>query len=334
MEKSFQYYLGADVSHKTIDFSLLKKADEKIIFTKTIANTSDDLKKIMNTLTKIYGDIYVIMEATGNYHRKFVAELIKAGIDFSILNPLVSRRYAQMKMIRTKTDKIDSKTLALYAMEQNPKTFIVPSEAQSKLKDIITVRNQLIKQKTQNKNLLHSQQILPETNARIIKSIKKIMAVIDKEILKIEEAIEDILEENFSELYTQIKSIKGIGEKTAQSVIAHLGNLENFATYKQVSAFIGLNPKTENSGTSIKKQKGLGKQGNKQLRSLFYMSAMSAVKFNKTCRELYIRLVQKGKAKMSALIAVANKLVKQLFAIVRNNSIYSDDYIHPRYASL
>ena len=60
---------------------------------------------------------------------------------------------------------------------------------------------------------------------------------------------------------------------------------------------------------------------------------MSAVKYNKACKEFYVRLLQRGKSKMTALIAVANKLVKQLYAIVKNNRMYSDDYIHPRYAS-
>lgn len=332
MENIYDLSLGADISNKTIDFTLLKKDEEKIIFSKTIANTLGGVKGVIRHLLKRYKSFFVTMEATGNYHKKLVAELIAMNIPFSVINPLISKRYAQMKMLRTKSDKIDSYSLALYAIEQRPKPFIVPSREQNRLRDIITVRNQLIKQKTQNKNLLHSQLILPEIDSATIKSIRKIISTIEIEIKKIDKSINEILEKNFLELYKQIISINGIGDKTAQTVIAYLGNLKSFGSYKQVSAFIGINPKTESSGTSLNKQKGLGKQGNKLLRNLFYMSAMSAVKSNTRCKNLYIRLLQKGKSKMSALIAVANKLVKQLFAIVKNKRIYSDDYIHPKYA--
>ncbi len=332
MENIYQLCLGADISNKTIDFALLKKDGDKIIFSKTIANVSSKLRDLIKHLVKAHGSFFVVMEATGNYHKKLVAELVAANIPFAVINPLVSKRYAQMKMLRTKTDKIDAHTLALFAIEQKPKAFIVPSKEQVKLRDIITVRNQLTKQKTQNKNLLHSQLILPDVSSATVKSIKKIITIIDKEIKQIEKIIDEILDKNFSESYKQITSIKGIGKKTAQATIAYVGSLENFTSYKQLSAFIGINPKTESSGTSLKKQKGLGKQGNKLLRSLFYMSALGAIKSNRICKQLYIRLLQKGKSKMSALIAVANKLVKQLFAIVKNNRTFSDDYIHPKYA--
>lgn len=332
MENIHQLCLGADISNKTIDFVLLKKDEDKITFSKTIANISGKLRDLIKQLVKTHGSVFVVMEATGNYHKKLVAELVAADVPFAVINPLVSRRYAQMKMLRTKTDKIDAYTLALFAIEQKPRAFIVPSKEQAKLRDIITVRSQLTKQKTQNKNLLHSQLILPDVNNAMIKSIKKIISTIDKEIKQIEKIIDEILDKNYSQLYKQVISIKGIGKKTAQATVAYVGSLENFNSYKQLSAFIGINPKTESSGTSLKKQKGLGKQGNKLLRSLFYMSAMSAIKSNRTCKGLYIRLLQKGKSKMSALIAVANKLVKQLFAIVKNNRTFSDDYIHPKYA--
>lgn len=332
MENQYQICLGADISNQSIDISLLEKDSDKIIYSKTIANKSKNIKSLIDTLVKKYGNFFAVMEATGNYHRKFVAELIAAKLPFAVINPLIAKRYAQMKMLRTKTDKIDARTLALFAFEQKPKAFIIPSKEQVKVRDLITVQNHLVKQKTQNKNLLHSQRVLPEPDQQVIKSIKMIISAIDIQLKKIERKIDEILSKNFSELYNRTISIKGIGKKTSQAVIAYLGNLENFNSYKQVSAFIGINPKIENSGSSLNKRKGLGKQGNKLLRTLFYMSALGAIKSNRKCKQLYIRLLQKGKAKMSALIAVANKLIKQLFAIVKNNRTYSDDYVRPMYA--
>lgn len=331
MENLYQICLGADISNKSIEVSLLKKDNDKIIYSKTIANDSRSIKNLTEYLLKQYRSFFVVMEATGNYHKKFMTELIAVNIPFAVVNPLISKRYAQMKMLRTKTDKIDARSLALFAFEQKPKPFIIPSKQQMKIRDIITVQNHLVKQRTQNKNLLHSQLVLPEIDQETVRSIKKIISTIDIQLKKIEKNIEEILNKNFSQLYKQIISINGIGKKTAQAIVAYLGNLENFNSYKQVAAFIGINPKIESSGSSLNKRKGLGKQGNKLLRTLFYMSALSAIRSNKKCKQLYIRLLQRGKAKMSALIAASNKLVKQLFAIVKNNRSYLDDYIHPKY---
>ncbi|MCB9257797.1 MAG: transposase [Ignavibacteriales bacterium] len=80
------------------------------------------------------------------------------------------------------------------------------------------------------------------------------------------------------------------------------------------------------SGRSLKKTSGITKQGNSTLRTLLYLSALSASKYNHACKELSQRLLTKGKKKKTALIAVANKLIKQLFVIVKSNSIFINNY--------
>ncbi len=62
----------------------------------------------------------------------------------------------------------------------------------------------------------------------------------------------------------------------------------------------------------------------KQLRDILYMCALNVKKTNPVCRELYDRLVAKGKK--SAIIAVANKLLKQVSGCVKNGTLYQDDY--------
>jgi transposase len=62
------------------------------------------------------------------------------------------------------------------------------------------------------------------------------------------------------------------------------------------------------------------------LRKVLYMAPWSASRFNKTCQGLYQRLLQKGKPAKVALIAVANKLIKQAFAIAKAKTKYQDDF--------
>ncbi len=56
------------------------------------------------------------------------------------------------------------------------------------------------------------------------------------------------------------------------------------------------------------------------------MCSFNTSKFNKACRELYGRIVAKGKSKKLALIAVCNKLLKQAFAIAKSGLIYDETY--------
>jgi hypothetical protein len=63
------------------------------------------------------------------------------------------------------------------------------------------------------------------------------------------------------------------------------------------------------------------------LRNLLFLCSFNACKHNKPCRELYERIVNKGKIKRLALIAVANKLLKQCCAIAKSGRPYDESYV-------
>jgi hypothetical protein len=66
--------------------------------------------------------------------------------------------------------------------------------------------------------------------------------------------------------------------------------------------------------------------GNQKLRNLLFMCSFNACKYNKACKELFDRIVAKGKSKKLALIAVCNKLLKQAFSIVKNEIPYCSEF--------
>ncbi|MDR1368711.1 MAG: IS110 family transposase, partial [Dysgonamonadaceae bacterium] len=76
------------------------------------------------------------------------------------------------------------------------------------------------------------------------------------------------------------------------------------------------------------------KMGMGGIRKLLYLCALSAKRCNSACRELYERLLKQGKKKKLALIAVANKLIKQAFSMITNNCDYMDDYCVKKYTSI
>jgi transposase len=76
------------------------------------------------------------------------------------------------------------------------------------------------------------------------------------------------------------------------------------------------------SGSSVKGGLRISKIGNQKLRNLLFICCFNACKYNKACRDLYARLVAKGKSKKQAFIAGCNTLLKQ--AIAKSELIHDD----------
>jgi transposase len=93
-----------------------------------------------------------------------------------------------------------------------------------------------------------------------------------------------------------------------------------------LSAYVGLAPRVYESGTSVKGKGHITKMGNKHLRKLLYLCAWSAKKYNDQCKSMYERLSAKGKPERVIKIAIANKLLRQAFAIGSNLSEYDKKY--------
>ena len=100
--------------------------------------------------------------------------------------------------------------------------------------------------------------------------------------------------------------------------------MHGFENYRQLSSYFGLCPRIYDSGKSVHGKAHICKIGMGWIRKLLYMCSISAIRYNKACAALYVRLKEKGKPIKVILIAVANKLLKQIFAIVKSNSVYSE----------
>lgn len=325
-EKKEVIVIGCDISKDKIDTAAISKENNHLLSEKEYSNNIKGYKNIIKQYSSLSNNLHFVMESTGNYHIKFISYLESKSVKFSVINPLTIKRYSQMKMLRLKTDKVDARTIAYYGVEQNPSQYKPLSNAQKEIKSLRTVLSNLTKQRTMNKNLLHSQGLLDQGNKETLKSIRAVIKSLNNQMNHLEEQITKLIKDNYSSTYASIISINGIGNKTASGIIAYLGDLSNFDNYKQIASYVGITPSIKESGRSLKKTSGITKQGNSTLRTLLYLSALSASKYNHACKELYQRLLTKGKKKKTALIAVANKLIKQLFVIVKSNSIFINNY--------
>ena len=164
-----------------------------------------------------------------------------------------------------------------------------------------------------------------------IRSITAARKCIEKEIATLEHKIQQLIEQHHGELYQRLQSIPGVGQKAALLLIVLSGGFTKFENSKQLSSYIGLTPRIFESGTSIKVKARITKMGMSRIRAILYVCAWSAKRCNEACISLYESLVAKGKAKRQALIAVANKLLKQASAIAINDTVYQKNYVKRQY---
>ena len=124
-----------------------------------------------------------------------------------------------------------------------------------------------------------------------------------------------------------LTSIRGIGDSIASALIIATGGFTYFSSAKQISRFLGLCPTYQQSGTSVNVKGHINRNGDTHLRSQLYIAAVSSIACNAACRAAFLKMKERGKSGKVAIIAVANKLIRQAFAVVTNNRPYIDGYV-------
>lgn len=122
-----------------------------------------------------------------------------------------------------------------------------------------------------------------------------------------------------------ILSIKGIGEITAAGLIGEVGDFRNFKTIPEIIKHAGLDLFEISSGRH-KGRKRISKRGRSLLRKFLFFASINTVRKGGVMHEYYQRYLHRGAPKIKALIAVSRKLLGIIFALVRNNSVYIEDY--------
>lgn len=176
------------------------------------------------------------------------------------------------------------------------------------------------------KNILHGEAVLGNPSKAVVQSLKRSLKHVQKEMKNLEDKLLVLVKQVHQDVLTRLKTISGIGNKTSLMLVVLTDGFERFTSGSELCSYAGLTPIIRQSGSSVKERSRISKMGNQKLRNLLFMCSFNACKYNKACREIYERLVAKGKSKKLALIAVCNKLLKQAFAIAKSGLIYEDTY--------
>jgi transposase len=103
--------------------------------------------------------------------------------------------------------------------------------------------------------------------------------------------------------------------KIALFLIVVTDNFKKFETASQLCSYAGIIPTIRESGSSARGRTRITKIGNRKLRNLLFMCSLSAYKCNKSCKEIFERITNKGKNEKLALLAVSNKLLNNVLGL-------------------
>ncbi len=314
-------YCGIDVSGSTLDICY-QTIDGTLEWLNS-SNSLDGFKQIWNVTGKQF---HFVMESTGVYQLPFCFFLESKKSQYSVVNALQIKRYIQMKLERNKTDKKDAFHICMYGVDHNPECYQMPGNLYFECRAINNAIETITTEITSFKNKLHSLSKL-EIDSKVIETgYKKILRDLQCELKKFETELYKKLEAWQPELVKQVRSVVGIGKRATAILIVSTQGFKYTKTYQQLISYAGLSPKEYSSGSSIRGRVRICKQGGSLLRHTLYMCALNAKETNGACKELFDRLVAKGKNKKLAIIAVANKLLKQVFGVVKNECLFDRNY--------
>jgi transposase len=288
---------------------------------------NNDEKGFKSFLKHLPKTALVVMEATGYYHYRLAQFLHKNGVRVSVVNPLSVKRFIQMKLSKVKTDKSDAKAICQYGEITDLPLYNALTDVHAECLQLFRLLDNYIKQRTATKNKLHGEDVLGIPSQFVYRSLKRQLKHLDKEIGMLEQRLLELVKQDQQHQLTLLKSIPGMGVKTALFLIVATDGFKKFETASQLCSYVGITPTIRESGSSVRGRSRISKVGNKKLRNLLFLCAFSACKHNKACREIYERIVAKGKSKKLALIAVANKLLKQAFAIAKSGLPYDENFV-------
>ena len=322
-------FFGIDISKLTFDVTVLIEDKSKH---KKFDNNPQGFVRFNKWIKSLNSESYICMEATGIYSMHLALFLVKKKYKTIVSNPYKIKNYARMKMNRNKTDKADSLCVAQYCKnlyrenEIDNQVYVPKSKYFQRLQALVTRLEQVKLLRVQEVNHLES-----TLDIVSIKFIKQTIKQLEKQITAVKNSIVECVNQDLM-LKKQVKlliTIDGIGEITAWSILAYLGDISLFATSGQVTSFAGINPCIGDSGTSLKTSR-LSKMGHKRLRKSLYMPAITAKKHNPVLIEFYDKLLKKGKPKKVAICAVMRKLLVIAYGVLKSEMAFDPLYKTPR----
>lgn len=325
MKEDSVHWIGLDVAKKTFDAALVYPGQQyphTPLRSVPAQMFSRDLQGVQQFLGWMREQLHeatmvrAVMEATGIYSVELTEWLTQCCpmLAPAIVNPEQTAAYLKSMGLRNKTDRLDARALAFFGAERRPPAYIPLTPEQRQLRDLSRYRDALVAEKVaeSNREEQHPQdKLVQKLQARRASQRQR-------DIARVEAKMKQIIQSNpdLQKCFDLLNSIPGVAFVTACVILVEIGDLRRFARARQATAFVGVTPRQNTSGTSVNGKSHLCKKGNGRVRQALYLAAMSAVRADSFLRTTYNRLLERGKAPMVALGAIMRKLITIMRAIL------------------
>lgn len=300
-------FIGIDVSKASLDIAVLPQNREW-----TVPNDEAGLQKLSEALSTL-APTKVVLEATGGLE-KAVHQALQA-LPVAVVNPRCVRHFAKALGKTAKTDRLDARFLAQFAMTLEPPLTALPQSEE--LVAWVKRRRHLVEWRTAETNRLRKEPAQP-----VAQHIQTSLVQLEKDISHIDQLIKDLIQTSpqWQQLYKRLTSVPGVGETLATTLISQLPELGQL-NHKQIAAIVGVAPFNCDSGQLRGRRRIWG--GRADIRCVLYMATTAARQWNPTIKAFYQRLIEKGKPYKVALTACMRKLLIILNAIAKNQQSWS-----------
>jgi len=316
MNGSDALYLGIDLSKNWLDAHLLPTNQ-----TWHVATDAAALEAWAAALPR--GLTLIVMEATGGLEIAVAALLTQHGFPVAIINPRQIRDFAKALNLLAKSDALDARVIALFAQRVQPEVRPLRNEQAQELDELLTRRRQLVEMLAAEKNRL------AQARSKAVRiSVTNAIDWLERQVEKRDKEIDRLIKSSplWREREELLRSVPGVGPGTARTITSELPELGKLE-HRQIAALVGVAPFVHQSGKW--RGKSFCSGGRAHVRTMLYMAACSASRFNPVIREFYERLKAQGKPFKVAIVACMRKLLVMLNAMARNNKTWGQKTLQP-----
>ncbi len=299
-----QNMCGVDISKDWLDSFIAPSHFERF------ENNEEGIVRLAAFVREHDADL-VVMESSGGIERVPFYQLWESGIACAIVNPRSVRDFAKAMGYLEKTDRIDAQVIAHFAATKAIEPMLPPSQNQQRLSALSARMRQVVSDITIQKQRLHTAR---EDMAR--EGIVELIAVLKRQSKLLSTMIAELIKADplWAALDATLRSVKGVADRTVATLMADLPELGTLSN-KAIAKLAGLAPLADDSGKrqGIRRTRG----GRASVRTILFLVADIARKFDRSLTEFRQRLIDKGKPKMVIRIALAHKLLVRLNAKAR-----------------
>lgn len=302
-------YIGIDISKDTFHVAWNDIAEVSVF-----ANTSEGIDSFEDSLhhrqfqkefTKLG------LESTGIYHLLLCVLFADHGWHVTVINPYITSKAIKASLRHVKTDTKDARTIRQVLIAGHGYRFTDTWEI-LRLKALLREYTALVQLKRRCKQMIHAQETYQKTTEEQLNSMFPAICASLEENLK---QMKQRLSETQSDTQALLQSIPGIGPVCTAALVAHIGNIDRFDSPKKLVAYVGLDCRVHESGTSIKGKGFITKRGNPTLRSLLFLAAFTARRYNPELKRFFEKKIAEGKHYHVATCAVERKLIHTIYAV-------------------